>query len=210
MSTYLKIFNEGWRGWHDAGYQQSEVMRYVIMESKALCYNDLLKEVVEVKKKELAERGGTPFYEPSTYYYKYKEGYHHANVEAAAGRSASAIFSTFHRYRGHRTLGPREIPEERNEYELKLWRISHPNPLSPLETDLWKLTNRTAATEVWAWPMMIGLNEGYYTPEHIEKVLPMVNSIREGFIALGHTEEEFYETQKALWLMLRWDTAKGM
>jgi len=180
------------------------------MESKALCYNDLLKEVILVKKKELAERGGTPFYEPSTYYYKYKEGYHHANVEAAAGRTASAIFSTFHRYRGHRTLGPREIPEERNEYELKLWRISHPNSLSALETALWKLTNEVAAAEAWAWPMMIGLNEGCYTPQNIQKILPILNSIREAFMALGYTEDEFYQTQKALWLMLRWDTAKGM
>jgi len=210
MPEYLKIFNEGWRGWYDTRYSAPGLIRDMIIESKALCYNDLLHEAIAVKKKELSMLGGTPFYEPSTFYGSYKEAYYHDNAEGAGSRLASEIFSKFRRYRGHRALGPRELPEERSDYELKIWRISHPNPLSEAECALWRATNEVAEIEPWAWPIMIGLLENYYTPEIVKSFLPVVEAVQDIFIEFRYTEEEFYQTQKALWSMLQWDTARGM
>jgi hypothetical protein len=163
----------------------------------------LLKEAIVLKQKELQIVGGEPFYEPSTYYKSFREGHAHANAEWAASRYASQHFSRFSRYRAHRCQDLRVLPEERDEYELKLWRISHPEPLSPPVRDLWNTINEITATEPWAWPMMIGVDS-------LTTLLPIVTAIQEKFMALGHTENDYTEAHSALYRMLQWDSAKGM
>lgn len=208
MSDYSSWFNYAWRGWSDCrGYTEDQ--KNAIMNSKAKCYNDLLKEATELKKQELVLKGGNPFYEPSTYYGQYRESYHHDSPDGAAGRYASQIFSSFSRYTAHKCTDVRVIPEERGEYELKLWRISHPQPLTEPQRQLWTVINELTATEPWAWPMMIGLNETFYTKPHLESY-PVLVLVRDRFMGLGYTEEEFLSVQKELWNMLRWDNAKGM
>jgi hypothetical protein len=209
MTSYSNIFQQGWRGWSDGKYGVPDDHKKSIITSKAKCYNDLYKEAIESKKQELAVKGGQPFYEPSTYYGSYLEGFRHNNVDSAASRYASAIFSQFSRYTAHKCTDIRLVPEERDEYQMKLWRISHPQPLTEAQRQLWILINEITAVEAWAWPMMIGLGEYYYSKEKIQ-LLPVVLQIQEKFMALGYTEEKFLEVQKELWTLLRWDTAKGM
>jgi hypothetical protein len=179
------------------------------MTSKARRYNDLLNEVILIKKRQLELEGGKPFYEPSTYYGDFREQYYHDNPEWAAARYASDTFSIFSRYTAHKCSEIRLIPEERGEYQLNLWRISHPEPLTKAQHDLWVLTNEVTTTDPWAWPMMIGLTDGYYMKENVLG-LPVVLRIQEKFMGLGYTEEEFFETQKEIWGMLQWDQAKDM
>jgi hypothetical protein len=128
---------------------------------------------------------------------------------AAASRHASTIFSKFSRYTAHKCTDIRLVPEERDEYQLKIWRISHPQPLTQPQHDLWTIINKITAIEPWAWPMMIGLEESYYTKQNIQG-MPVVLEIQEKFVALEYTEEKFLEVQKELWNMLHWDTVKGM
>ena len=208
MTDYFRIFNTSWRGWVDCRHV-SEDKRDVIIMSKAQRYNDFLREVISIKEKQLALEGGKPFYEPSTYYGHFRDAHYHDNAEWAAARYASDIFSMFSRYTAHKCSDIRLVPEERDEYGLKLWRISHPEVLTAAQHDLWVVTNEVTAVEPWAWPMMIALNEAQYTAESM-KNLPVVLQIQKKFLALGYTEEKFLEIQKELWKMLRWDSAKGM
>ncbi len=173
-----------------------------IIASEARCYNDLLGEAILMKQQELDAVGGEPFHEPSTYYGSFREAHSHGNAEWAAARYASECFSTFSRYRAHRCKDVRTLPEERNEYELRLWRISHPVPLTESQKQLWLIINEVTRTDPWAWPMMIGV---MYNSE-----LPVVLFIQDKFMALGKTQEEFMKVQKELYELLQWDSAKGM
>ena len=208
MTDYFRIFTTCWRGWVDCRYV-SEDKRDVIMMSKARRYNDLLQEVILIKKKQLALEGGEPFYEPSTYYGYFRDAHYHANAEWAAARYASDIFSMFSRYTAHKCSDIRLVPEERDEYGLKLWRMSHPEALTAAQHDLWVVTNEVTVVEPWAWPMMIGLTDGYYMKENTLR-LPVLLEIQEKFMGLGYTEDKFFETQKEIWRMLQWDEAKEM
>jgi hypothetical protein len=201
MTDYYSYFTMHWRGWQEFGWAVYEKDRNFIIESKANCYNDLLHEAIHMKQEELDAVGGTPFHEPRTYYGSFKEAYTHANAEWAGARYASEQFSEFSRYRAHRCQDVRTLPEERSEYDLKLWRISHPDPLTNLQKQLWIIINEVARTEPWAWPMMIGV---------MDVSLPVVGMIREKFIALGNSQEEFMKTHKELYDLLQWDSAKGM
>ena len=203
MSAYSAYFDKHWRGWYDIRYLLPDADRKFITGSKARCYNDLLQEAIAVKKRELAAVGGEPFYEPSTYYGSFKEAHRHANAEWAGGRYSSEHFSTFSRYRAHRCQDVRVVPEQRDAYGLKLWRISHPEPLTAAVRDLWVTINEMTVTEPWAWPMMIGV-DSLATP------VAVLTAIQEKFIALGHSKEEFTEAHTALYKMLQWDSAKGM
>ena len=202
MSSYSSYFDTYWRGWYD-GHGVYEADKNFIIGSTAACYNDLLNEAIVLKKRELDALGGEPFYEPSTYYRSFREGHKHANPEWAATRYASDQFSRFSRYRAHRCHDLRVVPEERDEYELKLWRISHPDPLTAPVRDLGMTINEMTATEPWAWPMMIGVDS-------LTSQLPVVTAIQENFMALGHTKNDFTEGHTALYKMLQWDSAKGM
>lgn len=208
MSNYSNLFNSAWRGWTDSTHTSVED-KVNITGSKATCYNELLNEITVLKKQELALKGGKPFCEPSTYYGSYLEAFQHDSPVGAASRYASTIFSKFSRYRAHICTDIRLIPEERDEYQLGIWRISHPQPLTKGQHDLWVSINEVTASEPWAWPMMIGLYEMYYTKDYIHSV-PVVLQVQEKFMGLGYTEENFLETQKELWKMLQWDQAKGM
>lgn len=209
MEDHTEFFNYAWRGWYNRRGGVSQEDRDAITSSRAKCYNDLLNEAIKIKEAELRERGGKPFYEPSTFYGSFNPAFYHDNPEGAASRYASNIFSTFSRYTAHKCKDIRIIPEERDEYGLRLWRISHPEPLSKPVHDLWTITNQVAATEPWAWPMMIGLLENYYTQEAIQKV-PVLRLIQEMYMALGYTEGEFLSNQKEIWTLLEWDQAKNM
>ena len=207
MGDYAKLFQTQWRGWSNSRSTTSYEEQMIIIESKANSYDEFVAEFRKKNEALLAEVGGKPFYEPSTYYYNYKEAHRHNNPHHAAMRQASNLLSKLSRYRAHRAQGPRTIPEERDEYELKLWRISHPTPLTPLEKDLWATINQVSATEPWAWPMMIGLYREYNKPQWSECV-PVTQDVKKVFCALGYSEEEFAATQTALWLMLEWDSSR--
>jgi hypothetical protein len=209
MTDYSALFDMSWRGWNDCKYRTRDQNMIYITSSKAKCYNDLLHEMMEVKQKELTAVGGKPFYEPSTFYGSFQEAHYHNNVEWAAGRLASDIFNQYSRYKSHKCHDVRVIPEERGDYDLKLWRISHPEPLTGPQAQLWAVINEVTATEPWAWPMMIALDEVYYKPANI-KNLPVVLQIQGKFMGLGYTEKKFLEVQNDLWKMLQWDRAKGM
>ena len=81
-----------------------------IRNSKAVTYNDLLNEAIVLKKKELEERGGKPFYEPSTFYREFKEAYYHDDYQYAASRYASTHYSTYERFKKHHSKAKRLVP----------------------------------------------------------------------------------------------------
>lgn len=207
MADYERFFQTQWRGWSNSRTSTSYEDQMIIIGSKANSYDEFVAEFRKKNEALLAEVGGKPFHEPSTYYYNFKEAHRHSDPHHAAMRQASNLLSKLSRYRAHRAQGPRTIPEERDEYDLKLWRISHPTPLTPLEKDLWTTINQISETEPWAWPMMIGLYDAYNKPDWSPSV-PVIGDVKKSFCALGHTEEEFTTTQTALWLMLEWDNSR--
>lgn len=209
MTDYHELFNNSWRGWFDGRGEMSYTNRLYITSSRATSYNGLLHEMIAVKRQELNGAGGNPFYEPTTFYRSISQAHYHNNVEMAAGRLATDIFSHYSRYRAHKCHDIRVLPEERDEYGLRIWRISHPEPLTGPQRQLWMTINEVAATEPWAWPMMIGLEEKYYTSKSIQS-FPVLTDIMKKFLGLGYTEEKFLEVQKELWQILKWESAKGM
>ena len=52
------------------------------------------------------------------------------DIEWEARCLASEVFGSFSRYVGHKCKDIRPLPEEMSEYDLKLWRISHPEPVA--------------------------------------------------------------------------------
>ena len=207
MSKYSDIFSESWRG---CGIYISNADRQIILSSKASSYDDLYRDILKIKNKELAEIGGLPFYEPSTYYTVYREAHYHANAEWAARRHASNLFSVYSCFRAHKCTDIRILPEERSDYELKLWTILHPNPLTKRQKELWQIVNEVTSEEPYAWPMMIGLVERYYQQELIDTSLQVVGTIQKKFLEKGYTSEEFFEVQRELWKMFENESAKGM
>ena len=213
MPDYNQLFDENWRGWYNCGHV-SEEDRAMIRESKARSYNGLLQESISIKKGELKTsqlRGNSmPFYEPSTFYGDFRPAHYHNNAEWAANRHATNIFSTFSRFRAHKCQDARVVPEERDGYDLSLWRISHPTPLKAGETALWKTINEVSETNPWAWPMAIGLPYDFYREEKIAETIPVFSTIQEKFMELDYTREDFFDAHKPLWHMLEWDRAKSM
>ena len=198
MSNYCELFTEYWRGCR-ASLTNSD--REILMSSKARSYDELYREILIRKKKELAEIGGLPFYEPSTYYGAYREAHYHADAEWASRRHASNLFPIYSYFKAHKSSDIRMMPENLNEYDLKLWMIRHPNPLTKRQKELWQIVNEVTVEEPYAWPMMIGLVEDYYRQVFIDRTLPVVGTIQKKFLEKGYTSEEFFEVQKELWKM---------
>jgi len=204
MAEHLQLFQDNWRGLH---FLKNNSDKEFIQRSKARSFDQLYKECIVRKETEL--QSGKEFYEPSTYYGNFQEARYHRNVEWAARREATELFSMFSQYRGHVSKEIRPLPEDMEEYERKIWDINHPEPLTKPVRDLWNLINKEVVSEPWAWPIMIGLHETMYTPNNIKNTEDFpVKNLLDKFVGLGYTEKEFFDTHKILWKMFMWDRAK--
>jgi hypothetical protein len=202
MEDYSQIFNDHWRGKDLA----SPLHVSIIQNSCAKSFRELCGECENLKKQELAR--GDKFYEPSTYYKSYEPADYHTNVEWAARRLATDVFSSFSRYVGHKCKDIRPLPEEMSEYDLKLWLIRHPEPLAEPVLELWDVTNRVTPIEPWAWPMMIGLDKEQYMPNKMDK--GVFKMIMDRFMEIGYTEDDFFKAHSDLWKLFEWVSGKGL
>ena len=174
--NYESHFINSWRGFYDTKYSLSSIDMNFMRNSKAVTYNDLLNEAIILKKKELDERGGKPFYEPSTFYSEFREAHNHNDYRYAASRYASTHYSTYERFQKHRSKGQRPVPNDLDEPVKKLWTM----------------INDSVELEPWIWPMT-QLHDGWYTANYIQSgQLQVIRNIYEGFIGLGFTEEQFF------------------
>ena len=202
MEDYSEIFNNHWRGrdfikpWHVS----------IIQNSHAKSFRELCGECEIIMRESLSN--GNKFYEPSTYYGSFRPAHTHEDVEWAARRLTSEIFSSYSRYLGHKCKDIRPLPEEMSEYDLKIWCISHPHPLTESVRQLWKLTNKMAAIEPWAWPIIIGLEGTQYMPDKMN--MDVFKGIMEMFFDLGYTEDDFFKAHSELWNLFNWVSAKGL
>jgi hypothetical protein len=186
MAHYEHIFKSSWRGFYDGRYRTEQADMNFIQASKAVSYNDLLQEAIAVKKAELDARGGKPFYEPSTYYGSYREPHYHSEYQWAASRYASGLYSTYYRFQKEGEKGTKAAPDSLPESVKQLWT----------------LINQASEKESWAWPMM-QLQDGWYADKFIAE-LPVLQEIKESYIALGHTEDGFKNALIEVRDLIRW------
>ena len=169
--NYEGLFKSSWRGFYDGHYGMNESDMNFIRASKAVTYNDLYNEAVILKKEEL-KKGGTPFYEPSTFYGSYREAHSHADYKHAASRYASNLYSTYSRFQKHSAKGQRPVPSATTE---------------PVK-ELWNMINKSVELEPWTWPIM-QLHDDWYTYEYIQSnQIPVIRGIYEAYIAAGFTD----------------------
>lgn len=194
MEDYATIFDDYWRGrdfansWHV----------HIIQNSRAKSFRELCEECKVIKREQLERVGNV--YTQRTY-----DVY---DIEWEARRLASDVFGSFSRYVGHKCKDIRPLPEEMSEYDLKLWRISHPEPVTEPVRQLWDITNKVAAIEPWAWPMMIGLDAAQYMPDMMDK--GVFKMIMNRFMEIGYTEDDFFKTHAVLWKLFDWVSGKGL
>jgi hypothetical protein len=172
--NYENLFQNFWRGFYDGRYGMSESDKNFIRASKAVTYNDLLNEAIILKKNEL-KQGGTPFYEPSTFYGSYREAHRHDDYKHAASRYASNFYSTYSRFQKHSAKGQRSVLDGLDEPVNKLWIM----------------INEFVELEPWTWPML-QLHDGWYTNEYIQTQIPVIHRIYEEYIRLGFTNQQFF------------------
>lgn len=186
LAHYENIFKSSWRGFYDGRYRTEQSDMNFIRASKAVSYNDLLQEAIVLKKAELDARGGKPFYEPSTYYGSYREPHYHSEYQWAASRYASGLYSTYYRFQKEGEKGTKTAPENLSDSVLQLWT----------------LINEASEKEPWAWPMM-QLQDGWYADKFIAE-LPVLQSVKNSYIALGRTEDEFKCDVAKVRGLIRW------
>jgi hypothetical protein len=170
---YENLYKSSWRGFYDGRYRTEQKDMNFIQASRAVSYNDLLNEAIALKKAELDAHGGQPFYEPSTFYGSYREPHYHSEYQWAASRYASGLYSTYYRFQKEGVKGTRTAPDN----------------LPDSVGQLWTLINAVSEKEPWAWPMM-QLQDGWYADKFIAEI-PVLQEIKDSYIALGHTEDEF-------------------
>ena len=186
MSNYESIFKDYWRGFYDGRYSISESDKNFIQASKAVSYNDLLNEAKVLKKAELEKIGGQPFHEPSTFYGSYREAHSHSDYDWAASRYASGLYSLYYRFQKEGDKAFKEVP---------------PNIPESVK-QLWTLINEASEKESWTWPMM-QLHDGWYADRFIVN-LPLLQDIKNSYIALGYSEDEFKNVFIEIRGLIRW------
>jgi hypothetical protein len=184
--NYQNLFKDSWRGFYDGRYSTDQADKKFIQASKAVSYNDLLNEAIALKKAELEMVGGKPFYEPSTFYKSFREAEYHNHYEWAAARYASGLYSLYYRF------------QKEGEKGIKTAPVNLPEPVGKL----WALINEASEKESWTWPMM-QLHNGWYADKFIGE-LPILQEIKNSYIALGYTEDEFKNALIEVRGLIRW------
>lgn len=183
---YQNIFKDSWRGFYDGRYRTEQADKNFIQASKAVSYNDLLNEAKVLKRVELEKVGGKPFYEPSTFYGSFKEAHNHSDYDWAAARYASGLYSLYYRFQKEGEKGIRVAPDN----------------LPKSVGQLWTLINEKSEKEPWTWPMM-QLHDGWYADKFIGEI-PVLQTIKDYYIALGYTEDEFKNALIEVRGLIRW------